>query len=78
MSEREGTSRTSGEVWRRRDALVFAPGLGVVASVGFRGESVKLCPPAGSNVHMLVEVGSYRDDDTLDFVKHITEPQPPK
>lgn len=78
MSEREGTSKNTGEVWRRRDALIFAPGLGVVASVGFRGESVKNCPPQGSAVNMLVEVGTYRDDDTLDFVRHLAEPVAPK
>lgn len=47
VSEREGTSKQTGEVWRRRDALVFAPGIGVVASVGFRGSAVSSCPPPG-------------------------------
>lgn len=74
VAEREGVSAKTGEVWRRRELLIFQPG-GCVAQVAFRGTDVASAPPLGSNVQMLVEVGVYRDDDVLDFVRHLTEPQ---
>jgi len=73
LEEREGISKTTGEVWRRREIIVL--GGGVVAAVGFRGEAVKDAPKVGDQVQMIVEVGVYRDDDTLDFVRYLSAPK---
>jgi len=70
VTSRSGTSRTTGEVWQRRTALVFGSGdsAGVVAEVAFRDASATP-PNVGDVVKLLCEVGVYRDDDTLDFVR---------
>jgi len=70
VTSRQGVSKQTGEVWQRRTALVFGNGTGVVAEVAFR-DAGAATPEVGKTVAMLVEVGVYRDDDTLDFVKYL-------
>lgn len=73
VSTRGGVSAKTGEVWSTTRALVFG-GEGVVAEVSYRGENGSQAPQVGQSITALVEVGVYRDDDSLDFVKYLGAP----
>lgn len=70
VSRRTGTSAQTGETWGRTNVVVFGS-QGVVAEVTFRDGAEGTPPEAGATVKMLVEVGTYRDDDRIDFVRYL-------
>jgi hypothetical protein len=69
MSSRGGVSAKTGELWEINTALIVEPALGVVAEVSFRKGEER--PEAGKPVKLLAEVGVYRDDDSLSWVKYL-------
>ena len=70
VQTRGGVSAKTGETWSTTRVLIFG-GDGVVAEVSYRGENSSAVPALGATITALVEVGVYRDDDSLDFVKYI-------
>lgn len=59
--------------WSRTTVVVIGPATGVMAEVSFRGESESAAQGLELNkpISLLAEVGSYRDDDTIDFIKYL-------